>query len=185
MPICRAEGIHPDNIRIFGTFPRIYVDNRAFMQVFYNLMTNAIKYRDKDDPKSFSIQVSSKLVEHPEDLTDRWNLDLGRIWKRMVDGGYIRKGAHLVDFSDFGVGIEEDEITKVFWEGFRSPLISAQEIRGSGIGLTIVRNILADFDSLIWVESRQSPTIFRVMIPDIVESSNYTRRDRARSWRDG
>jgi signal transduction histidine kinase len=185
MPICRAEGIHPENIRIFGTFPRIYVDNRAFMQVFYNLMTNAIKYRDKETPKDFSIQVSSKLVEHPEGLTDRSNMNLSRIWKRMVDGGYIRKGAYLVDFSDFGVGIEEDEIAKVFWEGFRSPLISAQEIRGSGIGLTIVRNILADFDSLIWVESRQSPTIFRVMIPDIVESSNYARKDRARSWRDG
>lgn len=185
IPICREEGIQFDNIRVFGTFPILYIDSRAFMQVFYNLMTNAIKYRLKDRPLEFGIQLSSRFVEDPHDLTEREDLMLHRIWQHMAEAGYIRRGVHVIDCSDFGVGVLEEEMIKVFWEGFRSPRVSAQEIRGSGVGLTIVRNILADFDSLIWVESRQEPTTFRIMIPDLVESSNYTRKDRARSWRHG
>lgn len=185
IPICREEEIQFDNIRLFGRFPLVFVDNRAFMQVFYNLMTNAIKYRVKDKPKEFGIQISHRFISSVDDISERSVPELADIWKRMRDAEYIREGAHLIDVSDFGMGILEEEATKVFWEGFRSPRVSPQEIRGSGVGLTIVRNILADFDCLIWVEHTMQPTTFRILIPDFTESSHYARRDSARRWSNG
>jgi signal transduction histidine kinase len=180
IPICRDEQISIGNIRIFGTFPLIFIDSRAFMQVFYNLMTNAIKYRVKEKPGQFSIQISSRFIDDPEDLTNQAQRQL---WEQMQASKYIRKGAYVVDFSDFGIGILGEEVTRVFWDGYRSLRASAQDIRGSGVGLTIVRNILADFDCVIWVEQESEPTVLRIMIPDFLESSNYARGDKARTWR--
>jgi signal transduction histidine kinase len=184
IPICREEKINFVHIRTFGRFPMIFVDNRAFMQVFYNLMTNAIKYRIKSKPGDFAVHISSRFVGSPEELSDRPNVSLANVWNDMKKAGYIQKGVHLVDTSDFGIGVIGEEPTKIFWEGYRSPRVSVEEIRGSGVGLTIVRNILADFDSLIWLEHEQEPTTFRIMIPDITENSRYAKQDAARRWRD-
>jgi signal transduction histidine kinase len=182
IPICRAEGIQFDNIRLFGSFPLVFVDNRAFMHIFYNLMTNAIKYRVKERPEEFGIHLTSKRITTFDELSESPEEGLRDIWEEMKKIGYIREAASIIDISDFGIGIAQDESTKVFWQGYRSPSVSMHDIRGSGIGLTIVRNILNDFDSLIWLEHERNPTTFRIMIPDAAESSHFARKDTAKRW---
>lgn len=179
IPICREEGLQYDDITITGSYPLVFADNRAFMQVFYNLLTNAIKYRSRKNGDIFKIIISSRFIESIF-LPDSEDKNLSFAAKYWRQKKLINKGIHIIDISDFGVGIHPEEFNKVFLQGFRSPGIGATDIRGSGIGLSIVRNILFDFDSVIWVASAQDPTTFRIAIPDGLESGLYSRRETVR-----
>jgi signal transduction histidine kinase len=182
-PFCRDQDLSFDEIRIVGTFPNLFIDNRAFMQVFYNLFTNAIKYRSSEESAIFRVIVSCRSINSHSLLTDDRSMiqSTKDYWMKLVSQNLIVNGGWLIDVSDFGVGIPANERKRVFDEGFRSPRTSSGDVRGSGIGLSIIRNILRDFDSLIWLENCDSPTKFRIFIPDGVASSNYVRRAADRS----
>lgn len=175
IPICRSDGLQFDDISILGSFPLIFSDQRAFMQIFYNLLTNAIKYRSRNGDDIFKVIISCRSLDERAVLDGDDNT-LRLLYQRFRRAKLFNKAMHIIDFCDFGVGISTDEAQKVFLQGFRSPSIGSNDIRGSGIGLSIVRNILIDFDSVIWVAKLKNPTTFRIAIPDALESSSYVRR---------
>lgn len=113
----RIKVIRPD------VFPSVYGDRTRITQVFFNLMSNAMKFNDKPNPV-----VEVLFVANPEE-------------------------PEFVTFCirDNGIGIEEvyfDKIFKIF-----ERLHSREEYEGTGAGLTIVKKIVEHHGGRIWLES--------------------------------
>lgn len=59
----------------------------------------------------------------------------------------------IIEVSDHGIGISKKDIEKIFEKFFRSPIPDGRKIPGSGIGLTLVKEIIEAHGGKIEVES--------------------------------
>ncbi|MCK9212518.1 MAG: ATP-binding protein [Ignavibacteriaceae bacterium] len=59
----------------------------------------------------------------------------------------------VIEVSDYGIGISKKDIEKIFEKFFRSPIPDGRKIPGSGIGLTLVKDIIEAHGGTIEVES--------------------------------
>lgn len=67
---------------------------------------------------------------------------------------------------DYGIGMNADEVSKIFHEFYRGKSTAMKTVRGSGLGLTIVQQIIADHQGRIKVESTPGKgSIFIVELP--------------------
>lgn len=107
--------------------PEIYIDYDRMGQVFYNLLTNAIRY----SPMNSKIMVTSELME-----------EQGKKWLRV----------HVVDH---GFGIEEEDIPHIFEHFYRSEKSRDRKRGGSGLGLAIVKQLVEIHDGKVMVNSQQ------------------------------
>jgi len=72
----------------------------------------------------------------------------------------------VLEVSDQGMGIEPDEIPRLFEEFYRSPAARAGGIGGTGLGLAIVKSVVDRHQGSVTVESRPGEgTTFRVRLP--------------------
>lgn len=177
IPICRTEGIQFDNVKIVGSFPTIIIDHSALSQVFFNLLTNAVKYRDRQKSSDFLVQITCEEVsslEIPERI-----FASGRNVHR--NGSLYRKvSGWIITCSDYGIGIKSENSERIFDVGYREQGSERWSIRGSGIGLSVVRNILQDFGGRIWLQSCKGPTTFKIYLPRFLENADYTA---SRAWK--
>ena len=116
--------------------PPLFVDANMFQQVIFNLLDNAIKYR--------------KHEALPPRITIRAD-DPG--------GDYF-----TLRISDRGIGIPCDAHTKIFELGGRHVDAHKRAV-GSGIGLWLVRELLAAHGASITLERPSNPTTFRIDLP--------------------
>ncbi len=120
-----------------------FVDAKKIEKIFWNLLSNALKFTD----------IGGTVTFCAEEI--------------IVDG--IRKIKFLV--SDNGVGIPENELSKIFDRFYKiqNPLSSNNE--GSGIGLSIVKELVDMHRGEIKVESAIGKgTAFTVILPSNKES---------------
>ena len=140
IPIARKYDVHYSNIYINSDSDNklvVNIDRNAFITVFYNLFTNAIKYHDSKAKNQFYIETS-----------------------------YTIEGDSLViKVADNGIGINATEINKVFEKGYRGESAIRINASGYGIGLTVVKQIVEDFGGTISVFKNRKPTIFQIRIP--------------------
>lgn len=102
--------------------------------ILYNLITNAIKYRNPE--VSLEVMIST----------------------------YSRENFAVIEVKDNGLGIKEENISKMF-EMFKR---LHQHVEGSGIGLYIVRRIVENAGGSIEVESKLGEgALFRVLLPKV------------------
>ena len=59
-----------------------------------------------------------------------------------------------VDVTDTGCGIPEDAISKLFTEFYRVDIAINQEVKGTGLGLAMVKHIIEAHKGKIWVRSK-------------------------------
>ena len=59
----------------------------------------------------------------------------------------------IVEVSDHGIGISRKDCEKIFEKFFRSPMPDGRKIPGSGIGLTLVKDIIESHGGTIEVKS--------------------------------
>lgn len=59
----------------------------------------------------------------------------------------------VIEISDSGIGIPKDEIDKVFKQFYRAKNLSGQKFEGSGLGLSLVKEIVERLDGSIIVNS--------------------------------
>lgn len=110
----------------------VYEDEDLIMEVWINLLNNAIKYTNENG----NIKICAK--EH-NDLIE-------------------------VEFSDDGIGIEKNEIDKIFEKFYQSKKSHSSD--GSGLGLAIVKRIIELVNGEITVESELNKgTSFFITIP--------------------
>ena len=103
--------------------PPVIADRNQLIQLFQNMISNAIKFKKKDvTPK---IHISARKDE--------------------------KKGEFIFSVSDNGIGLEPQYRDKIF-EVFKR-LHTMDEYKGAGIGLAISKRIIERHGGRIWVES--------------------------------
>jgi len=94
--------------------PQVTGDLSALSQCLQNLITNALKYGS--DQRWIGIQA--RLVEHG-----------------------LRGKEIEISVSDHGIGIESADLPHIFEPFYRSPLVAAAQIHGTGLGLPLAKSI--------------------------------------------
>lgn len=138
-PIAREYGVLFDNIK-FNTYTvqsPINVDEDAFVTVFYNLLTNAIKYHGRN-PDSFLVSISC----HESETGIR------------------------IEVSDWGIGISPQDTAAVFQIGYRGERAMKEIASGFGVGLSVVKQIVEDFGGIVKVKRCQQPTTIEINFTD-------------------
>ena len=137
-----VEPIETHDISINIAVPKdkytLYVDKDAFIMVFSNLFENAIKYRDMTEKGPRIIYVN-------------------------IDENKDRSITILVQ--DYGIGIKEDEKESVFKEGYQGKNLQDRGKDGSGLGLTIVKRVIEDFEGKVSIIRCRKPTTFEIELP--------------------
>ena len=112
-----------------------------FTNVIFNLLDNAVKYRDPDRP--LELTVSSR------DLPDR----------------RLR-----IEIADNGIGIRKDDVKRIFQKFYRVNTGNRHDVKGFGLGLAYVKKIIEEFQGRISVESELGRgTKFIITLPLIDE----------------
>lgn len=105
----------------------LYGDELRIKQVMINIINNAIKYTKEG---SVNINISYLKVENHEK-----NIEL------------------VIDVSDTGIGIKEDEKNKLFTKFQRLDEIRNKNVEGTGLGLSIAKSFVTMMDGYIDVDS--------------------------------
>lgn len=74
----------------------------------------------------------------------------------------------IASVSDTGCGISKDEIPKLFQQFYRTSDPINQKIRGTGLGLALVKQIIEAHNGTIWVTSEKNKgSVFSIKIPAV------------------
>jgi signal transduction histidine kinase len=125
--------------------PNVMADRTRMIQVLTNLVSNAHKYT----PEAGSITLTCAVETHHRDAK-------GRPMGPMLH----------VSVRDTGIGMSLEDLRKLFTPYFRSdnPLTRLQP--GTGLGLTLTRNLIIRHNGEIWVESELNEgTTFHFTLP--------------------
>ncbi len=124
---------------------KVNVDQRLFMQVFVNLIDNALKYT----PDGGEITVSAEICSRKE--TEESNAVSDEI---------------IVSVADTGIGIPMESRPRVFERFYRVDEGRSREMGGTGLGLAIVKHIVLSHNGRVWLESTLGQgSIFYVAVP--------------------
>ena len=78
-----------------------------------------------------------------------------------VENDYLK-----IAVSDLGIGIDKKDRSRIFEKFYRSESDSVRKITGSGIGLTLVKEIVESHNGTITVESEENKgSTFTIQIP--------------------
>ncbi|MBC8317747.1 MAG: HAMP domain-containing protein [Desulfobulbaceae bacterium] len=115
------------------------MDCHLMGQVVVNLLANAIKYSDTSS--WVEMKAALRIVEND---------------KKMV----------AISVQDFGVGIGQEHLPRLFERFYRSDKDRSRKLGGTGLGLAIVKHIVQAHHGSVTVDSQIGQgTIFTVLIP--------------------
>jgi signal transduction histidine kinase len=103
--------------------PDIYVDRDKFSQIIWNLLSNAIKY----SPNGGTIKITAKKDRDKDKV--------------------------IVSVSDHGIGISQTDSESLFKTFHRIQRPETVTIRGSGLGLFIVKEWIEAMGGQVWLDS--------------------------------
>ncbi len=117
------------------SLPVLHAERARVRQVFQNLIDNAIKYMSDGPRREIHVGCTIRTAEAEF---------------------YVR---------DTGMGIDPEDIDKVFFIFRRGKSSTVQSIAGKGVGLASVKSIVETYNGRIWVESKPGEgTTFRFSI---------------------
>ena len=120
------------NSQVEKELPSIYVDKKGLGQVFSNLLSNSVKFT----PPKGSINVNASLTT--------------LINEKGTAVPYVK-----VSISDTGIGIPQESLDKIFEKFVQLNRRSTKSIQGTGLGLTISKDIIEQQGGRIRVESKE------------------------------
>ncbi|MBN1622453.1 MAG: response regulator [Endomicrobiales bacterium] len=104
--------------------PYVHVDSMKIVEVIQNLIENAIKFNNK---KNKTVKITGHRGE----------------------GQFI-----VIRISDNGPGIPPEEFKKIFQKFYQIDEDQTGQVRGVGLGLALVKQIVESHGGKIWVESK-------------------------------
>jgi signal transduction histidine kinase len=125
-------------VDIAGDLPPLVGDGPSLQSAVQNLVGNAVKYAG----------------------TDRW------VRVRVATGGTAGRREVLVAVEDHGPGLDAEEARQVFEPFFRGKDAVANQIQGSGLGLSLVRRIVEAHGGRVELASRPGHgSTFTICLP--------------------
>ncbi|BBE30987.1 sensor histidine kinase [Tepiditoga spiralis] len=139
------ESAKSNNIKVIfedNTKPIMgFIDKTRIRQVFLNLIQNAIKYFDSKKEKP---EVNIKTTEDEKNI--------------------------YVSIKDNGIGIDSKHHQKIFEKFYRVDTSLTYKVQGTGIGLSIVKDLIEMHGGSITIESSEGiGTEFKITIPKGVD----------------
>ncbi|MCF7796906.1 MAG: PAS domain S-box protein [Lentisphaeria bacterium] len=114
-------------------------------RVFSNLLLNAMDAMDNQGEilvKSYNAYLDKPIIGY----------------ERVERGEYA-----VVSISDNGTGIEKEHLSRIFDPFFTTK--TASKVHGSGLGLSVVRNVIRDHQGYIDLETGPTGTTFTLYLP--------------------
>lgn len=132
------------SIKLSKTIPNahIYVDKDRFLQVMFNLISNALKF----SPEDSIVKIDARLIK---------------------DGGNVK-----ISIRDKGGGIPISFRARVFEKFAQADTSYARKNEGTGLGLSIAKELVENMNGAIGYRSKENKgTTFYVVLPVAKESS--------------
>jgi signal transduction histidine kinase len=144
----QGAGFHLEQ-NIEEALPHIVGDLSALSQCLQNLIVNAVKYSGEDR----WIRIHAFL----DDSVDRNNKEV------------------RIEVEDRGIGIDPSEINHIFEPFYRSAAATAAQIHGTGLGLSLAKNIAEAMGGRLSVVSElSSGSVFTLHLPIMEDSNSQT-----------
>jgi two-component system phosphate regulon sensor histidine kinase PhoR len=115
-----------------GELPPIIADEAKLEQVLNNLLSNALKY----SPNGGTVTIAAEADVPPPHPAP----------------GDDRRGVRI-SVSDQGMGIPKEQLPRMFQQFFRVEGSHMLGIKGTGLGLYLVKHLIEGHGGTIWVES--------------------------------
>lgn len=116
--------------------PFVVVDEMHFTNVIFNLMDNALKYKRPDVPLSLEVRT--------------WNAG----------------GKFMMSIKDNGIGIRKENLKKIFDKFYRVHTGNVHDVKGFGLGLAYVKQVVQAHKGSIRAESELGVgTTFVIVLP--------------------
>jgi signal transduction histidine kinase len=132
----RGRGIR---LVVDHTLPRLNCERARMRQVFQNLIDNAVKYMGDGVAPDCAGGTSASAPDAVKEIHIGCNVRADEA------EFYVR---------DTGMGIDPDDIDKVFYVFRRGKGAAVQGVSGKGVGLASVKSIVETYNGSIWVESQ-------------------------------
>ena len=117
---------------------QVFVDEMHFTNVIFNLMDNAVKYKRDDTPLSLTLTTANKA------------------------------GNIVLTIADNGIGIRREDLKKIFERFYRVHTGNRHDVKGFGLGLAYVKNVVTNLGGTIHAESEYGKgTTFIISLPTI------------------
>jgi two-component system CheB/CheR fusion protein len=131
-----------------GKLPVIKADPSGMLQLFHNLLSNALKFSKKDHAPE--IRIDARFMDAK---------DLEQFPVLRKDGHYTS-----ITYSDNGIGFKQEYAEQIFVI-FRGLNVRGA-YNGTGMGLTICRKIVMNHRGIILVQSQEGiGTDFNIILP--------------------
>ncbi len=115
----------------------VAVDEMHFTNVIFNLLDNAVKYRDEERPLNLTLTTTD------------------------LPGNKLQ-----ITVADNGIGIRKDDLKRVFDRFFRVSTGNRHDVKGFGLGLAYVKKMISEFHGDIYAESEiDKGTKFIIILP--------------------
>ncbi len=139
-----AKNVELNYTNLVAPDARIIADPEQLKRVINNIISNSVKYMDKEKPKAI---IEFRILDE-------------------VD-------AIRVEIEDNGRGISAKDLPNVFERFFRTDSSRNSSKGGSGIGLSIVKKIVEDHGGYIWATSKEGEgTCMHFVIRKYEEKAN-------------
>jgi PAS domain S-box-containing protein len=126
--------------------PCLQVNGGQIRQVFYNILSNALKFSTAGKPPVISIS-SKRIRDKSFDSSEQ------------ADGPFC-----LISICDNGIGFDEQYLSKIF--ALFERLNSKDKYEGTGIGMAIAKKIIDKHNGLITAESKNDcGAEFKIILP--------------------
>jgi signal transduction histidine kinase/FixJ family two-component response regulator len=131
--------------RLPETLPPLLTDREKVLLVLNHLLSNAIKFT----PAQGQITIALSIRPYAE-------------LEALTNASIVKPPALLrtlpwvvVDVADTGIGIPKHEQTRIFDRFYQVGDSLTRERGGAGLGLALVRELIASLDGTVWVVSRE------------------------------
>jgi len=133
--------------------PTVMGDELQLIQLFQNLIGNAVKFRGKETPH---IHISCKSIEE-------WEVQNGELKSEIRNPKSKIEEGWIFSVRDNGIGIDPQHKERVFNVFQR---LHGRDYSGTGIGLSICKRVVERYGGKIWVESEpEKGSTFYFAIP--------------------
>ena len=118
-------------------------DETRVQQIIINILNNAVKY------------------------TDRGSITLSTTWEQLDD----TKLELIITVTDTGIGIKEEDLSKMFESFERLDTVKNKSVEGTGLGLAITKQLLANMGGRLEVTSQYGEgSAFTIRVPQGIVS---------------